>query len=80
MNEVIKFLYSVEEAAFSLSMSPRTFYNDISLVRRKKKNDYLIKPRFKGRRVFFHVDDLRAFADNLSLKPEIEYNRRPKKA
>lgn len=72
MNQVQKFLYSVEEAAFAISMSPRTFYNDISLVRKGKKSGYLIRPRYKGRRVFFHVDDLKAFANSLSCEPEVK--------
>lgn len=56
----------------------RTFYNDISLVRKGKKADYLIQPRYKGKRVFFHVDDLKKFADSLSLTPEVVYKHKPK--
>jgi hypothetical protein len=75
MSEIQKLLYSCEEAGASIALSPRTLYNNVSLAR-KGKAEYLIKPRYKGKRLMFHIDDLRAFADSLPSEPQVK--RKPR--
>lgn len=70
MSEAVKLLYSIREAASAISLSPMTLYNNLSLAR-KGKAEYIIKPRYHGGRVLFHIDDLRAFADSRPSEPQV---------
>ena len=56
-------LFSVEEAAKYLSISPGTIYNGIAP---KSKNPFPIKPKRWGKRRMFDVKDLDRFADSLN--------------
>ena len=78
MSEIQKLLYSVKEAAFCVSLSPRTLYNDVSLVRQGKKPNYLIKPHYQGKRLMFHIDDLKAYADSLPTEIQVIRKKKPR--
>jgi hypothetical protein len=57
-----KRLYSIEEAADYLAISPKTIRNGLG---RRAKKPFPVPHKKWGRRVVFHIKDLRAFADNL---------------
>lgn len=60
-----KRLYSVEEAANYLGLSPRTLYNGVAP---RSKNPFPVKPKRYGKKVLFDVMDLDRFADSLSCE------------
>jgi excisionase family DNA binding protein len=57
-----KRLYTVEEAASYLGLSPRTIYNGIAPKAKKK---FPIKPRRYGRKPLFEKAELDRFAESL---------------
>ncbi len=61
----LKRLFSVEEAAHYLGLSPRTIYNQIGP---KSKVPFPIKPRRIGRKVLFDVRDLDKYVNSLDSK------------
>ena len=54
----MRLLYTVSEVADMMGMSRRTVYNRIS-------QGTFIKPRWIGRKPMFHIEDIKAFVDNL---------------
>ncbi len=58
----LKRLYSVEEAAHYLGLSPRTIYNGIAP---KSRNPFRVKPRRIGKKVLFDIKDLEKYVDSL---------------
>jgi excisionase family DNA binding protein len=60
--ENIKRLFSVEEAAAYLGLSPRTIYNGIAP---KAKKPFPIKPKRYGRKPLFERAELDQYADSL---------------
>ena len=61
----LKRLYSVEEAAHYLGLSPRTIYNGVAP---KSKNPFGVKPRRIGKKVLFDIKDLNRYIDSLDSK------------
>jgi predicted DNA-binding transcriptional regulator AlpA len=57
-----KRLFTVEEAAFYLGLSPRTVYNAVAP---KSKNPFPVKPKRIGKLVRFDVRDLDRYVDAL---------------
>ena len=57
-----KRLYSVEEAAVYLGLSPRTIYNGIAPG---SKDPFPIRPKPWGKRRLFDIKDLDKFVDSL---------------
>ena len=58
-----KRLLTVEEAAFYLSLSPRTIYNAVAP---KSKTPFPVKPKRIGKLVRFDIRDLDRYVDNLN--------------
>ena len=57
-----KRLFSVDEAASYLGLSPRTIYNGIAP---KSKKPFPVKPKRFGRKPLFEKADLDCFIENL---------------
>jgi excisionase family DNA binding protein len=64
-----KRLLSVEEAAFYLSISPRTLY---SAVAPKSKKPFPVKPKRIGKLVRFDIRDLDRYVDALDSVSNVE--------
>lgn len=62
MSNLSKRLFTVEQAAEYLSLSPRTIYNGIAP---KSKIPFRVKPVRIGKAVRFDIRDLDAFCDSL---------------
>ena len=67
-----KILFTINEAAEVIGMAPRTIRNQMCLgpkTRMKRmeegKQPFPIPHKRYGKRVLFHINDLRAFADSL---------------
>lgn len=61
-NQETKRLYTVDEAAAYLGLSPRTLYNGIAP---KAQKPFPIKPRRYGRKPLFEKAELDRFAESL---------------
>lgn len=75
---LVKLLYSVKETGDAISLADGTLYNNVSLAR-KGKVPYLIKPRYQGKRLLFHIDDIKAYAASLPTEIQVIRKRKPKK-
>lgn len=74
---LVKILYSAKETGDLISLSEGTLYNNVSLAR-KGKAAYLIRPRYQGKRLLFHVDDIKAYAASLPREIQVIRKRKPK--
>jgi len=62
-----KRLYSVQESAVYLGLSPRTLYNGVAPG---SKNPFPVKAKRLGKKVLFDIRDLDLFVDSLPCRDE----------